>query len=103
MLGDDGVDEDRHRVGVADIAVVELKGQSLDRAPRTGDNNGTLTGEDRTDSGADAAHAAGHQDDATGETEVHPGTVGRQGHCASVPSKCLLRYCWFPPIRKCPK
>jgi hypothetical protein len=49
---------------------VEFIGQALDRAPRTGDDGGTLGREYGTDTGADTAHAAGDQNDATHQTEV---------------------------------
>ena len=40
--------------------------------------------------GADTAHTAGHEHDAAAEGEAD-GAVDGVSHCASVPSKCLLR------------
>ncbi len=90
MLGDDRVDERLHRVVVADIAGMELVRQPVDRPPRTRHDRRTLVGEDGADAGADPSHAAGHEDDSTAQLQVDT-TVSRVGHCASVPSKCLLR------------
>ena len=92
MPVDDRVDHRLDRVVVADVAGVELVGQTLDRAPRAGHDGGALLGENRADAGADPANAAGHQHDPAGEPEVERGASVGVGHCASVPSKCLLRY-----------
>ena len=42
---DDRVDHRLDRVVVTDVAGVELVGQAFDRTPRTGDDGGTLLGE----------------------------------------------------------
>ena len=60
---DDRVDQRLDGVLVADVAGVELIGQTLDRAPCAGDDRRALLGENRTDAGAYPSNAAGHQND----------------------------------------
>ena len=90
---DDRVDQRLDRLVVADVAGVELVGQTLDGTPRAGHDGGALAGEDGADSGADPSYTAGHQDDPAGRVRrlMLASAVSRIGHCASVPSKCLLR------------
>ena len=89
MVGNDLVDHRGDRIVVAHVAGVELVRQSLDGPARARHHRRALVGEDRADPGADATDAARHEDDPVLESEVY---VWRVGHCASVPSKCLLRY-----------
>ena len=91
MPVDDRVDHRLDRVVVADVAGVEFVRQTLDRAAGARHHGGTLFGEDGADAGADPPNAAGHQRDPTGEPEAERGDSVGVGHCASVPSKCLLR------------
>ena len=93
MLGDDRVDERLHRIVVADVTGMEFVGKPLDGPPGARHDGRTLVGEDGADSGADPSYTAGHEDDSTAELQVdaETSTVSRIGHCASVPSKCLLR------------
>ncbi|BBY26127.1 hypothetical protein MSEDJ_02230 [Mycolicibacterium sediminis] len=67
---------------------MEVVGVALDRAAGARHDGGTLIGEDGTDAGTDAPHPAGDENDPSGESEIDSSGVG---HCASVPSKCLLR------------
>ena len=93
MVGDDRLDERLDRFVVADVAGVELIGQTLDRPPRACHDGRALVGEDGADAGTDPSHTAGHQHDPAAQSQVDAAnrTVSRVGHCASVPSKCLLR------------
>ena len=88
---DDRVDHRLDRVVVADIAGVEFVRQPVDLTPGAGDNGGTLRGEDGADAGADPSNAAGNKHDPAGEPEAESRAFVGVGHCASVPSKCLLR------------
>ncbi len=91
MLVDDRVDHGLDRVVVADVAGVEFVGQAFDVTPGTGDDGGTLLGENAADPGAYPSNAAGYQHDPAGEPEAERGASVGMSHCASVPSKCLLR------------
>ena len=92
----DGVDQSADGARVADVATVELVGQAVDGSARAGDDHRPLPGEHLADSRTDPAHTTGHQDDAVPQAEVD--RVRRQiRHCASVPSKCLLRFFEWRP------
>ena len=88
MTADDGRDHRGDGVGVADVAAVELVRKALDGATGTGHHRGALLGEHRADTGADTAHPTGHQNGSADKAEADGGAC----HCASVPSKCLLRF-----------
>ena len=79
-------DQSGNRVGVADVAMVELVRQVGHRSARTGDDHSALGGEHLADPGPDTTDAPGHQDDPAVQAETD-----RARHCVSVPSKCLLR------------
>ena len=87
---DDRLDERLDRLVVADVAGVELVRQTVDGPARARHDGGALVGEDRADAGADAANSAGDEHHAVLQTQAD-GTVDGVNHCASVPSKCLLR------------
>ena len=87
----DGVDEPSHRVLVADVAGMELVRQTLDGVSCAGDHDCALFGENRTDTGAYPSNAAGHQNHSPGQAQIDGIGSFRASHCASVPSKCLLR------------
>ena len=91
MPVDDRVDHRLDRVVVADVAGVEFVGQAFNLSPSTGDDGGTLLGENAADPGTYPSNAAGHQHDPAAEPEAERGASIGMGHCASVPSKCLLR------------
>ena len=76
---------------VADVAGMELIGQTLDGTSRAGDHGRALFGENRTDSGAYPSNAAGYQDHPPGQSQIDGVGCFGASHCASVPSKCLLR------------
>jgi hypothetical protein len=91
----DGTYQPLDRILVPDVAAVELVRKAVVRPSCTGDHCRALVGENRTDTGPDATNTARHQHHSPSQTEID--AVGRQGgcfrmsHCASVPSKCLLR------------
>ncbi len=99
MVGDNPVNERLDGIVVADVTGPELERRFLDRAARARHDGGALVGEDPADAGADAAHTSGDEHDPAVERETDcalvtragDGTVGGVSHCASVPSKCLLR------------
>ena len=92
---DDRVDQRLDRLLVANIAGMEFIGQALDGAPCAGHHGRALLGENRTDTGTYPANAAGDQNHPTGQSEIdglpRKGACFGSSHCASVPSKCLLR------------
>ncbi|BBY75188.1 hypothetical protein MPRF_20870 [Mycolicibacterium parafortuitum] len=96
VVGRDPVDEHLDGVVVADVARAELVRRTLDGASGTRHHRCALLGEDLADAGSDAAHASRHKGNASGEAECNGalagnGPVDGVSHCASVPSKCLLR------------
>ena len=89
-LGSDPVDQLLDGVVVADVAGAELVRQPLDGTARAGHDGRALVGEDLADPGSDAPHPAGDEDDPAGQAQFD-GAIDGVSHCASVPSKCLLR------------
>ena len=71
MPFDDRVDERGHRLVVAHVAGVELVRQPVHRPAGTRHDRRALIGEDGADARADAADAAGHQNDPVLESEVY--------------------------------
>ncbi len=92
---DDRVDQRLDRFLVANVAGMEFIGQALDGASGAGHHGRALFGENRTDTGTNPANAAGDQNHPTGQSEIDglpkKGDCFGSRHCASVPSKCLLR------------
>ena len=79
---DDPIDQTGDSLGVAHVAGVELIRRPVDGTAGAGDDDRALGGEHLADAGTDPADATGDQNDALCQAEIH---------CASVPSKCLLR------------
>ena len=88
---DDGVDQRLDGVFVADVAGVKFVGQALDRAPSAGHHGRALFGENRTDAGTYPSNTAGDQNHPPGQSQFDGAGCFGASHCASVPSKCLLR------------
>ncbi|CKS67712.1 Uncharacterised protein [Mycobacterium tuberculosis] len=87
----DLTDQALDRVLVPDVAAVELIRLAVDRSSRAGDHGRALFGEYRADARAYPADTAGDQNHPPGQPEIDGvGCLG-ESHCASVPSKCLLR------------